>query len=91
MSLFSLLWLSTKSELSRALLSRENLEVEEKKEREEKESRVSYKLTLERRTGQAGIKEVEGYHKKGEPFVERKIDRGFDIVNTWKFKQTYLN
>jgi len=46
---------------------------------------------LDRRTGQAGIKEVEGYQKKGEPYVERKIDRGFDIVNTWKFQQKYLN
>ena len=43
LSLFSLLWLLTKSDLSRALLSKENLEAEEKKEREEKESRVSYK------------------------------------------------
>jgi len=47
----TMLCLSTKSELSRALLSKENLEIEEKKEREEKESRISYKVTLERRTG----------------------------------------
>jgi len=46
-----MLCLSTKSELYRALLSKENLEIEEKKEREEKESRISYKVTLERRTG----------------------------------------
>jgi len=58
---------------------------------EENEWRTEIKL----RTGQAGDDEyAEKYDKlnrTGKKFEERKIERGFDIVNTWKMKRTYCN
>lgn len=40
--------------------------------------------------GKTGEKEIESLIKLGKKFEERKIDRGYDIVNTWKIKSTYL-
>jgi len=45
---------------------------------------------FDRRTGKAGQYEVENNKKLNKNYEERKIDRGFDIVNTWKIKSTYL-
>lgn len=50
-----------------------------------------YKADLNVRIGKAGEDQVEGFVKNNKPYVERKIDRGFDIINTWKFRETYLN
>ena len=50
-----------------------------------------YKADLNVRIGKAGEDQFKEFVKGTKPFVERKIDRGFDIINTWKFKDTYLS
>ncbi len=50
-----------------------------------------YQADLNVRIGKAGEDQYKELLKSEKPFVERKIDRGFDIINTWKFRDTYLN
>ncbi len=50
-----------------------------------------YKADLNVRIGKAGEDQVKEFVKTNKAYVERKIDRGFDIINTWKFRDTYLN
>lgn len=50
--------------------------------RDEKE----WETEIKQRTGQAGVEEYEKLTRAGKLFEERKIARGFDIVNTWKIK-----
>ena len=45
---------------------------------------------FDRRTGRTGQVESEMNQKMSKKLEERKIDRGFDILNTWKIKSTYL-
>ena len=50
-----------------------------------------WEAEVKQRTGQAGVEEYEKLMRGGKMFEERKIDRGYDIVNTWKVKETYCN
>lgn len=45
---------------------------------------------FDRRTGKTGQIESEINQKQNKKIEERKIDRGFDILNTWKIKSNYL-
>jgi len=59
---------------------------------DERDQGEDYQAQLERRTGKTGEKEFENLKKKQntELVKEHQIDRGFDIVNTWKIKNKYL-
>ena len=50
-----------------------------------------YKADLNVRIGKAGEDQVKEFVRTNKAYVERKIDRGFDIINTWKFRDYYLN
>ena len=57
---------------------------------DERKQGPEYWLAIDRHTGKAAEKEIESMQKQSKKYEERKIDRGFDIVNTWKIKETYL-
>jgi len=53
---------------------------------DERDQGDDYRQALDRRTGKTGQKEYEAQKQKNN-----KIDRGYDIINTWKIKSKYLN
>ena len=53
---------------------------------DEREMGEEYWQALDRRVGRQAEREVEVLQKQNKPVVEKKIDRGFDIVRTWDIK-----